>query len=163
MDNEDLMEIAISSSLYDNMRVDEFYYMELAKKYTDFSELTTPMINEFIEKIIVHAPDRTNGPRTQEVEIYLNFVGNVKVPQPEPTSEEIEQAKIDQKNRELYLKRRDKELARRKAQKAKSDAEKLAKEKREKQEVIEQHRKEIAEIGAEKLPVIPAKISNAII
>ena len=27
------MEIAISSSLYDNMRVEEFYYMENAKKY----------------------------------------------------------------------------------------------------------------------------------
>lgn len=33
LDDEDLMEIAISSSLYDNMLVDEFYYMENAKKY----------------------------------------------------------------------------------------------------------------------------------
>ena len=33
LDNEDLMEIAISSSLYDNMRVDEFMHMEQAKKY----------------------------------------------------------------------------------------------------------------------------------
>jgi len=33
LDNEDLLEIAISSSLYDNMRVDEFMYMEQAKKY----------------------------------------------------------------------------------------------------------------------------------
>ena len=32
-------------------RVEQF--LELARKYTDFSELTTPMINEFIEKIIV--------------------------------------------------------------------------------------------------------------
>ena len=28
--------------------------MELAQKYTDFTELTTPMINEFIDKIIVN-------------------------------------------------------------------------------------------------------------
>ena len=33
MDDEDLMEIAISSSLYDNMRVEEFNCMENAKKY----------------------------------------------------------------------------------------------------------------------------------
>lgn len=33
LDNEDLMEIVISSSLYDNVQVEEFYYMELAKKY----------------------------------------------------------------------------------------------------------------------------------
>lgn len=32
-------------------------FLALAKKYTDFSELTTPMINEFIDKIIVHAPE----------------------------------------------------------------------------------------------------------
>ena len=33
LDDEDLMEIAISSALYDNMQVEEFYYMENAKKY----------------------------------------------------------------------------------------------------------------------------------
>ncbi len=33
LDDEDLMEITISSALYDNMRVEEFYYMESAKKY----------------------------------------------------------------------------------------------------------------------------------
>lgn len=33
LDDEDLMEISISSSLYDNMRVEEFNHMELAKKY----------------------------------------------------------------------------------------------------------------------------------
>ena len=33
LDDEDLMEIAISSSLYDNMRVEEFNNIELAKKY----------------------------------------------------------------------------------------------------------------------------------
>ena len=33
LDEEDLMEITISSALYDNMRVEEFYYLESAKKY----------------------------------------------------------------------------------------------------------------------------------
>lgn len=33
LDEEDLMEITISSALYDNMRVEEFYYLECAKKY----------------------------------------------------------------------------------------------------------------------------------
>ncbi len=33
LENEDLMEIAISSSLYDNMKIEEFYYMENAKRY----------------------------------------------------------------------------------------------------------------------------------
>lgn len=33
LDSEDILEITISSSLYDNMRIEEFYYMERAKKY----------------------------------------------------------------------------------------------------------------------------------
>ena len=37
----------------DTDRADKF--LALAKKYTDFSELTAPMINEFVEKIVVHA------------------------------------------------------------------------------------------------------------
>jgi len=33
LDNEDVLEITISSALYDNMRIEEFTYMETAKKY----------------------------------------------------------------------------------------------------------------------------------
>ena len=33
MDEEDFLEIAISSSLYDNVVIEEFYYMQTAKKY----------------------------------------------------------------------------------------------------------------------------------
>ncbi|MBQ3819636.1 hypothetical protein II810_04235 [bacterium] len=33
LDEEELIEIAISSSLYDNIQAEEFYYMELSKKY----------------------------------------------------------------------------------------------------------------------------------
>ncbi len=64
-------------------------FIELAKKYTDFSELTTMMINEFIDKIIVHAPEKIDGDRVQEVEIYLNFIGHFDLPEPELTAEEI--------------------------------------------------------------------------
>ena len=71
----------------DTARVEQF--MELAKKYTDFSELTTPMINEFVEKIIVHAPEKLDGDRVQEIEIYLKFIGHFELPAPELTEEEI--------------------------------------------------------------------------
>lgn len=71
----------------DTARVDQF--LELARKYTDFSVLTTPMIYEFVDKILVHAPDRSSGERTQEVEIYLKFIGKFDVPLPEPTPEEL--------------------------------------------------------------------------
>ena len=74
-------------------------FLELAKKYTDFSELTTPMINEFIEKIMVHAPDRSDGDRVQEVDIYLKFIGKFDLPAPELTEEELKKQERLRKER----------------------------------------------------------------
>ena len=83
-------------------------FLALAKKYTDFSELTTPMINEFIEEIIVHAPEKVDGNRTQEVDIYLNLIGRFDLPAPELTPEEEKrQASLHRhrvKSRERYQK-----------------------------------------------------------
>ena len=47
------------------------------------------MLHEFVEKILVHAPDRSTGERVQEIEIYLNFIGKFEVPMPDPTEEEL--------------------------------------------------------------------------
>ena len=100
------METQMSAFAEDTDRAKQF--LELAKKYTDFSELTTPMINEFIEKIIVHAPERIDGDRVQEVEIHLRFIGQFELPAPELTEEEIkrqEQLKRHRiKSRERYQK-----------------------------------------------------------
>ena len=96
----------LSTFAEDTARVEQF--LELARKYTDFSELTTPMINEFIERIIVHAPERIDGDRVQEVEIHLRFIGQFELPAPELTEEEIkrqEQLKRHRiKSRERYQK-----------------------------------------------------------
>ena len=81
------METQMSAFAEDTDRAKQF--LELAKKYTDFSELTTPMINEFVEKIIVHAPEKIDGDRVQEVEIYLRFIGQFELPTPDLTEEEI--------------------------------------------------------------------------
>lgn len=97
-------EISLATFEKDTARVDRF--LELAKKYTDFSELTTPMINEFIDRIIVHAPEKVDGDRTQEVEIYLKFIGRFDLPVPELTPEEEKrQASLHRhrvKSRERY-------------------------------------------------------------
>ena len=39
------------------------------------------MINEFIEKIIIHEADNSSGEREQSVDIHLNFIGKFNVPQ----------------------------------------------------------------------------------
>ncbi len=136
-------ENAVEQFEKDSVNIDAF--LSLAAKYTDFSELTKPMINEFIDKIVVHAPDRSTGERIQEVDIYLNFVGNISIPAPEPTPEELEQMEKDRYWKELYRKRRDKELARRKRIRAEEKAKKAAQFAQTQAEIIESYNEEIKE------------------
>lgn len=86
----------------DSIRADRF--LELVKRYTDFSELTTPMLNEFIEKVVVHEADKSTGDRVQKVDIYLNFIGAFTVPKMEAAltaeQEAREQRKLQARNRE---------------------------------------------------------------
>jgi len=62
----------------DNLRADKF--LELARRYSDFGELTAPILHEFIEKVIVHEADKSSGKRQQRVDIYLNFIGQFTAP-----------------------------------------------------------------------------------
>lgn len=55
-------------------------FMNLVKKYTDVTELTSEIVKEFIYKIIVHQAEKVNGHRTQEVEIIYNCVGAINLP-----------------------------------------------------------------------------------
>ena len=91
----------------DSSRIDQF--LALTEKYTDFSVLTTPMINEFVDKILVHAPYKDEfGDRCQEVEIYLKFIGKFEVPMPEPTAEDLVKEEKARKRR-AYLRKKSKE------------------------------------------------------
>lgn len=47
----------------------------VVRRYTDFTELTTPMLNEFIEKIVVQEATGGRTDRKQKVDVYFNFVG----------------------------------------------------------------------------------------
>lgn len=40
----------------DGLRADKF--LELARRYSAFDELTAPMLHEFIEKVVVHEADK---------------------------------------------------------------------------------------------------------
>jgi len=84
----------------DGQKADKF--IALAKKYTKFDTLTNTMLNEFIEKAVIHERTRNEyGDKDQDVDIYFNFISNFKLPEeakPEPTPEEIaEQQRQGQK------------------------------------------------------------------
>jgi hypothetical protein len=53
-------------------------WMELIKRHTDLQELTAPVINELIEKILIHQAEKVDGKRRQKIEIFYRFIGNVQ-------------------------------------------------------------------------------------
>ena len=84
----------------DTDRTEEF--LALVHKYTDITELTPVIINEFVDKILVHKAEKIDGERVMEIEIYLNFIGKVELPAQELTEEELteeELAEIKEKQR----------------------------------------------------------------
>ncbi len=74
-------------------------FLALVKKYTDFSELTPAMINEFVEKILVHQAEGKGASRTQKVEIFFNFIGKVEIPRKEIELTEEEKAALAEQER----------------------------------------------------------------
>ena len=53
-------------------------WLELIKRYVNPTALTAEMLNELIEKIVIHeAVMDDNGQRTQKIEIYYRFVGKI--------------------------------------------------------------------------------------
>lgn len=62
---------------YDEKKADTNQFMKIVKKYTNVSELTPGILNEFIDKVYVHQKEKVNGKATQKVDIYFNGIGNV--------------------------------------------------------------------------------------
>ena len=48
-------------------------FMQIIRRHEHISELTPKLMHEFVEKIIVHEADKSNGYREQEVEICFRF------------------------------------------------------------------------------------------
>ena len=55
-------------------------FIALTQKYVDVEELTQTIVNEYIKKIVVYAPDKSSGKRKQKVKIFFNFVDDVDIP-----------------------------------------------------------------------------------
>lgn len=71
----------IDSVNEDSAKADKF--IAVVRRYTDFTELTTPMLNEFIEKVVVHEATGGRTDRKQKIDVYFNFVGQVELPPPD--------------------------------------------------------------------------------
>lgn len=93
-------------------------FIALVKRYQGFDEMTTTMLNEFVEKVLIHERD-IKGCRDspQTIEIYFNFIGKFRTPDstvPLTAEEQIkdeallaEKAALREKRRLAYQKRRE--------------------------------------------------------
>lgn len=52
-------------------------FLKIVRKYTAPTELTAAMLREFVEKIVVHAPDKSSGSRVQRIDVHYNFIGEI--------------------------------------------------------------------------------------
>ena len=72
--NECKAKIAEAETKEDNTKA----WIELISKYRELNELNKSVLNELIEKIVIHAPEKNNnGKRTQKVDIYYRIIGNI--------------------------------------------------------------------------------------
>ena len=111
-------------------------FLSLVRKYTDFSELTPAMINEFVEKILVHQAQGKGASRIQEIEIFFNFVGKVDIPHKEVELTEEEKAALAEQER-------------RRAKKAEYNRRYMEKKRRQWKEQQEQEQAEQLPLAAE--------------
>ena len=96
------LELVISRYEKETDKVKKF--ISLISRYENFDELTNTMINEFVEKIIIHERDRKGSQTSkQKIEIYFNFIGNYEVPKEELIEEE--RSKLEEEERKINERR----------------------------------------------------------
>ena len=112
--SKEITELEKSVKGYDQGKRSAEKFIAMIDKYQDFDTMTTTMLNEFVEKILVHERDQKGRQDTgQEVEIYFNFVGKYIPPtlkEAEPTPEELEALRQKEERQErahrAYLQRK---------------------------------------------------------
>jgi len=68
-------ELAEQIAAQEQKTLDLNRFLAQVRKHTRVEELTPTLLNELVERIEIHAPDKSSGKRTQEIDVYFNFVG----------------------------------------------------------------------------------------
>ena len=110
----EIVELKKAIGGYEQSKKSAEKFISLVEKYERFDTLTTTMLNEFVEKILIHERARKGSQdTTQEIEIYFNFVGKYVPPQfgevtLTPEEQEVLRKKEERKDRlhQNYLRRK---------------------------------------------------------
>ncbi|MFR8692739.1 MAG: recombinase family protein [Faecalibacterium prausnitzii] len=97
------------------------HFVSLIRKYKNPTEVSDLMFTELIDKIVVYESEGVGKARTQKVDIYFNYVGQVDIAY---TEEEL--AEIKEQEEQAEKKRLEKQCQREKAYREKQKAKKLA-------------------------------------
>jgi DNA invertase Pin-like site-specific DNA recombinase len=95
---KEVAELQALVSRHENLNERSRKFISLVERYTGFEEISPTMLNEFIDRVVIH--ERTlKGCRTspQKIEIHFNYIGNIASSMPEePLTEEELQALQEQ-------------------------------------------------------------------
>ena len=60
--------------------VDIDKFLALAEKYAEITELTAPMVNELISKLVIHSPEKRYSRKHVTIEVFFTYVGKIRIP-----------------------------------------------------------------------------------
>jgi DNA invertase Pin-like site-specific DNA recombinase len=79
-------------------------FLSLANKFTDFTELTPTLLNEFIERVDIHEKDKSGEKVNQKIVIHFNFIGTFELPEDFDELTPEERAKVTAEEERLAKK-----------------------------------------------------------
>lgn len=94
-----LQEAGQEEIICEEKETDAEMFLKLARKQAGFPELTTDVIQTFIDRIVVHEADWSTGSKEQLIEIHMNFIGNFTIPQPELTPKQQARMEVKRQRR----------------------------------------------------------------
>ena len=54
-------------------------FLKIVRKYSEIEELTLDILQEFIDKIVVHHREEVCGEKVQKIEIYYKMIGHIEI------------------------------------------------------------------------------------
>ena len=55
-------------------------FLKIVRKYSEIEELTLDILQEFIDKIVVHHREEVCGEKVQKIEGYYKMIGHIEIP-----------------------------------------------------------------------------------
>jgi hypothetical protein len=78
-------------------------FLHLARRYTEFNELTAQILNEFVDRVVIYPTDKSQPKRSRNIDIYLNYIGNFSPPE---TPDKLDETKLAETQKLLDAKLR---------------------------------------------------------